>query len=153
MGSPHGVQRPGLGHVLSTAEQRITGLATRTVQPGPGEGAATLNDAAARTVFVMPFSFAGALSISESPRYYPHIATRLVTVHVSLGTAGTSNTVITIKKNGSALSPTITLGSGANAALGTFYTGMTSDLDYLTVAVTTVGTGSPADLVVQARFG
>jgi hypothetical protein len=153
MGSPHGVQRPGLGHVLSELEQRASTLGARKVPPGPGQGSATFNDDAARTVFVVPFSFAGVLVVSESPRYYPHIATRLVTVHVALGTAGTSNTVVTVKKNGTALSPTITLGSGVYTGSATFYEGMTADLDYLSIAVTTVGSGSPADLVVQARFG
>jgi hypothetical protein len=51
------------------------------------------------------------------------------------------------------LSPTITLGSGVYTGSATFYEGMTADLDYLSIAVTTVGSGSPADLVVQARFG
>lgn len=152
MGSPHGVQRPGLGPVLSELEQRAAALGRRTTQPGPGQGAATLNDSAARTVYVIPFSFSGALSLSASPRYYPHIATRLVSVHVSLDTAGTSSTVLTVNKNGSALSTTITLASGVHANSATFYEGLTADLDYLTMEVTTVGAGA-ADLVAQARFG
>lgn len=152
MGSGSGIQRPGLGHADEAMQQRIAELAKRQVVPGPGLGAATLNDAAARTVYVVPFSFAGALTVSESPRYYPHAATRLVSVHASLATAGTSNTVITVKVNGTSIG-TITLASGAHTGTADFYQGMTADLDYLTVAITTVGSGSPADLVVQARFG
>lgn len=139
-----GIQRPDQGRIQGDAYGRIAAQAKRPV--GVDDG---------RTVFVIPFSFAGALAVSESGPYEPHIATRLVSVRIALGTAGTSNTVLAVKKNGTALTPTsgsLTLGSGVTRATVYFYSALTADLDYITVAITTAGAGAK-DLVVQARFG
>lgn len=95
------------------------------------------------------FSHAGTPTTATSGRWYPRRTARLTDVVVSLGTAGSSSTVVTVYVNGGSQG-TITLGSGVNKATGTFDDVLTTD-DYLTVAATTVGTGA-ANLVVQSHL-
>lgn len=95
------------------------------------------------------FSFAGQLEASESGRWYPRHNCTLIEVPVTLDTAGTSNTVVSVRVNGVEVS-TITLGSGDEQALGLFGEELTADVDYVTLAITTVGTGAE-NLVAQAR--
>lgn len=96
------------------------------------------------------FSHAGTPTTTESGRWYPRRTATLTDVFVSLGTAGSSNTVVTVYVNGGSQG-TITLGSGVHSAHGTFDDVLVDDTDYLTVAATTVGTGAE-DLTIQARL-
>lgn len=96
------------------------------------------------------FSHAGTPTTVASARWYPRRTATLTRVFVSLGTAGTSNTVVTVYVDGGSQG-TITLGSGLHTASGVFDDVLVADTDYLTVAATTVGTGA-ADLTVQARL-
>lgn len=114
---------------------RTTGGQTRPAPPEPLEAV---------------FSHAGSPTTTESGRWYPRRTVTLTDVLVSLGTAGTSNTVVTVYVNGGSQG-TITLGSGIHASMGLFDDVLVADTDYLTVAATTVGTGA-ADLTVQARL-
>jgi hypothetical protein len=96
------------------------------------------------------FSHAGTPTTATSARWYPRRTATLSDAIVSLGTAGSSSTVVTVYVNGGSQG-TITLGSGVHANSGTFDDVLVADTDYLTVAATTVGTGA-ADLTVQARL-
>lgn len=96
------------------------------------------------------FSHAGTLPTTPSPRWYPRRTARLYTVVVSLAIAGTSNTVVTVYVNGGSQG-TITLASGVNKNSAAFNNVLVADTDYLTVTVTTVGTGAK-DITVQGRL-
>lgn len=102
-------------------------------------------------LYDVPFSFAGELFASESPRYYsPNAGLYLVQLWASLGTPGTSNTVVEVRKNGAAIA-TLTFGSGVQLKRTALQEIIQTGVDYLTMAVTGVGTGA-RDLDVQARF-
>lgn len=96
------------------------------------------------------FSHKGTPSTDESGRWYPRRTATLRNVFVSLGTAGSTNTVVTVYVNGGSQG-TITLGNGVNKSYAAFDDVLVADTDYLTVAATTVGTGAE-DLTVQARL-
>ncbi len=96
------------------------------------------------------FSHAGTPTTAVSPRWYPSRTANLYRVLVSLGTTGTTSTVVTVYVNGGSQG-TITLTSGTAKNTGTFDDVLVADTDYLTVAATTVGTGA-AKLTVQARL-
>lgn len=105
---------------------------------------------------VAPFHFAGALQTGVGKfRWYNDTGATLtiVAVRVSLNTAGTSNTILDINKDGTTIYTTQgnrpTLGSGANTVKSTNPDVTTiADGSYLSVDVDTVGTGSPADCSV-----
>lgn len=96
------------------------------------------------------FSHKGTPTTDESGRWYPRRTATLKSVFASLGTAGSSSTVVTVYVNGGSQG-TVTLASGDNEASATFDDVLVADTDYLTVAATTVGTGA-SDLTVQARL-
>lgn len=96
------------------------------------------------------FSHAGTPTTDESGRWYPRRTATLTAVVASLGTAGSSSTVVEVSVNGG-VQATVTLGSGVNLGNDTAAAVLVADTDYLTVAATSVGTGA-ADLTVQARL-
>lgn len=96
------------------------------------------------------FSHAGTPVTTASARWYPRRTARLYRVVVSLATAGTSNTVVTVYVNGGSQG-TVTLASGVNRVSAAFDNVLAADADWLTVAATTVGAGAK-DLTVQARL-
>lgn len=104
------------------------------------------------------FSGPGAVQVATSPRFYFRDGGGYVVGLVAtLDTAGSSNTVLTLLKNGSSVSgSSTTLGSGVHAvtttltAPGTAFSGPYTD--YLQVNVTTAGT-SAAGLVVHVQRG
>ncbi len=98
----------------------------------------------------VPFTYAGALSVSTSPKWFPQSNVTLFQVYASLVTAGTSNTVLTVYQNGASIG-TITMGSGVVALAVTFNTAFVANVHYIQVGITTVGTGA-AGLTAQARF-
>lgn len=96
------------------------------------------------------FSHPGTPTTAASARWYPPRTATLTEVIVSLATAGTSSTVVTVYIDGGSQG-TVTLASGVHAATAEFDDVLQADTDYLTVAATTVGTGA-SDLTVQARL-
>lgn len=134
--------RPRLpGHAARSHAQRLSVLERRRPpadRPIPAEPLEAL------------FSHASTPTTDESGRWYPRRTATLVDVLVSLATAGTSNTVVTVCVNGGSQG-TITLGSGVHVNTAVFDDVLVADTDYLTVAATTVGTGAEG-LTVQARL-
>jgi hypothetical protein len=100
----------------------------------------------------LPFSYAGPVAASTSPRWYAPRALTIVNVFGSLGTDGAGTTTVNVKRNGTTVA-TLSFASGAHTASDTTITtpGMTADTDYLEVEVTAVGTGAE-DLDVQVRY-
>lgn len=97
------------------------------------------------------FSRPGALTVSESGPWVPRVGGTLVEVLCALRTAGSSNTVVTIYKNGASIG-TITLGSGTTIAIQrSFNTTFNVDTDIMHAAITTAGTGA-AHLTVFGRL-
>jgi hypothetical protein len=86
------------------------------------------------------FSYAGALATATSPPYPLRGTLREITI--GLGTAGTSDTVVTPKRGSTSLA-TITLGSGITTKTVYYRERFASEV--LTLTITTVGTGA-ADL-------
>lgn len=123
-----------LGGVAESAAPRST--PTTTVSP---QG----------LVELPPFSLAGIMRVSVSPRYYSPVVVRLTKLVVSLGTAGTTTTTVELRKNGGAIA-SVSLGAGETFATTALSDGMVNDLDYLQVAVTAAGSGAE-DLDVQVR--
>lgn len=98
----------------------------------------------------VPFSYAGALAASTSGPWVPQDDVTIAEVRALLGTAGTSNTVVTVYVNGVSVG-TVTLGSGVTNNSASFSEPLTANTDVVTVGITTVGSGSPADLTVLVR--
>jgi len=117
-------------------ERRLRNRATEA--PDPGEP------------LEATFSHSGTPTTAASARWYPRRTATLTQVIVSLATAGTTSTIVTVYVNGGSQG-TITLASGVNKNTGTFNNVLVVDTDYLTVAATTVGTAA-ANLTVQARL-
>lgn len=100
-----------------------------------------------RTAPEVLFSHAGALTATTSPRWYSRHGGRLVKVVVSLATAGTSTTTVTIYRNDVSVG-TVDLLSGEQYKTLTLNVALVADVDHLRVGVTTVGTGAK-DINVQ----
>lgn len=136
-------QPPDVGGHIARLERRIELLERPIRRQAPG-----------RPIPAEPleaiFSHAGTPTTAPSARWYPRRTARLVRVLVSLATAGTSNTVVTVYVNNGSQG-TVTLASGVNRASAAFDNVLAADSDFLTVATTTVGTGAK-DLTVQARL-
>lgn len=98
----------------------------------------------------VPFSYAGTLAVATSTGWVPDDDVALREVRALLGTAGTSNTVVTVYVNGVSVG-TVTLGSGVTNNSAALAEQLTADTDVVTVGTTTVGTGSPANLTVLLR--
>jgi hypothetical protein len=96
------------------------------------------------------FSYAGALTITESPPVRVRRGGRLGGFAVTLGTAGSTSTVLTIKQNGTAIA-TLTIPAGTAAYDIGLNNPFVANVDTLTVAITTVGLGA-ADMTAEARF-
>lgn len=98
----------------------------------------------------IPFSYAGALAVSTSPPWVPLRDRTVFGCRALLGTAGTSNTVVTVYVNGGSVG-SVTLGSGATNVGGSLTaTALAADTDVVTVGVTTTGAGAK-DLTVLVR--
>lgn len=113
---------------LEDAERR-----TRTTQSNLGRE---------RRIEVLTFSQSGPTTVSTSGPDEVRTSGQLEAVIVRLRVAGTTNTVVTIYRNGTSIG-TVTLASGVkrNAKyLGSFR--ITAETDEMTVGVTTAGTGA-----------
>lgn len=86
-------------------------------------------------------SYFGTPTVATSPPYRWRYDVYVGEATASLGTAGSTNTTIDVKKNGTTLQ-TITLGNGVSTASVAINTAFTADTDVLTFAITAVGTGA-----------
>lgn len=96
------------------------------------------------------FTMSGPVTtLSGTQRYYAGASGTVTLSRASLGTVGTSTTTVVVKKNGTTVitlsltSGTATITSSATVSLATG--------DYLTIDVTTAGTGAQ-NLTVQVRI-
>lgn len=96
------------------------------------------------------FSYAGALAATTSPPVRVWRGGNLTVLAVTLGTAGSTSTVLTIEKNGTSVG-TVTIPSSTTVYNGPVAARFSADGDVLTLTVTTVGTGA-ADMTATARF-
>lgn len=74
----------------------------------------------------------------------PDVARTLTRVICRLKTIGSTPTVVTVYRNGVAVSPTVTIAAGAKLGMGSFSTRFNPLDDYLTVEATTRGNGGEA---------
>lgn len=98
----------------------------------------------------LPFVQSGAVSVGESPPWIRRKGGTLVGVLVALGAAGSSATVVTVRKNGSTVA-TVTLAAGTDQAETTLSEPAAPNMDRFTAAVTTAGSGA-TDLTVHTRW-
>lgn len=111
---------------------------------------AGVNNRSKGTIKDVPFVLAGRLYASISPRYYMRSPSVLQRVLVSLDTPGSTNTVVTLYKNGDALT-TVALGGATDKTQIALTASFEADSDYLQVGITTAGTGAK-DIDVQCRI-
>jgi len=134
--------------MLTPDLRRILGdLATRI---GILERRITTAAASVDTSQEIVFSYAGALATGTSPPVRVWRGGNLVVVAVTFGTAGSTSTVLTVKRNGTSVG-TVTIPSSTTAYNGNVVARFAADSDTLTLTVTTVGTGA-ADMTATARF-
>jgi hypothetical protein len=96
-----------------------------------------------------PFSFEGTLvAVSASGRWSPRTPMSIGGAYCTLTTAGSTQTVVTLKRNGVSLG-TVTIAASATSGSGTWTAAeFDGEDDYLTAEITTAGT-SAKDLVVH----
>jgi hypothetical protein len=131
---------PDLRRILGDLGRRI-GILERRVT-----AAATSVDSSSEIVF----SYAGALAVATSPPARVWRGGNLTVLAVSLRTAGSTSTVIAVKRNGTTVG-TVTVPSSTTSYNGEVSARFAADSDTLTLAVTTAGTGA-ADMTAAARF-
>jgi hypothetical protein len=130
---------PDLRRILGAIERRVT-ILERRVDPR-----AAIVDGS----FEITFSFAGALTVLASPPKRIWKGGNLSFLAVALGTAGSTSTVLTVKRNGTVVA-TVTVPSSTTAHNGEVSARFVPD-DVLVVSVTTAGTGA-ANMTCDARF-
>lgn len=132
---------PDLRRVLEDLARRV-GILERRITD-----AAT---AAASGTDEIIFSHAGALTETESPPVRVRQGGILAVLAVSFGTAGSTDTTMTVNRNGTAVA-TVTVPDSVtiyNADIGARFA---ADSDALSIEITSVGT-SAADMTAAARF-
>lgn len=96
------------------------------------------------------FSFAGApVAAAKSPPWACRVAVTVVEIVFSLGTAGTTDSVVTVYVNGTSYA-TVTAVTGSYSA-SVYPSTALNEGDVVTVAATTLGTGA-RDYTVQVRW-
>lgn len=134
--------------LLTPDLRRILGdLASRV---GVLERRVTARAASVDTSQEIIFSYAGALATGTSPPVRVWQGGNLAVIAVTFGTAGSTSTVLTVKKNGTSVG-TVTVPSSTTLYNGAVTARFAADVDVLTLTVTTVGTGA-ADMTATARF-
>lgn len=99
----------------------------------------------------LPFVQSGSITVGESPPFIRRKGGKLVEVVAVLGTAGTSATVIQVRKNGASIG-SMTIGGGVTDAQHlTLSEPAAANMDKFTAAVTVAG-GGAADLTVHTRW-
>lgn len=96
------------------------------------------------------FSYAGTLASGTSPPARVWRGGNLAVVAVTFATAGSTSTVLTVNKNGTAVG-TVTVPASTTVYNGDVIARFVADVDVLTLTVTTAGTGA-ADMTATARF-
>lgn len=89
-----------------------------------------------------------AVSPSNVGRHRFHQPVSSLEVIATLDIAGTSDTVVTLYKNGASIG-TVTLGNGVTDATATISESFNGSSDYVQARVTSVGSGTPTELVVD----
>lgn len=110
----------------------------------------TTRTATAATVETVMFSYAGTLTTGTSPPARILPGGILTVLAVTLGTAGTSSTVIDVERNGTTVA-TVTVPSGTTVHNGEVNARFAADSDKLTLTIISAGTGA-ADMTAAARF-
>ncbi len=97
------------------------------------------------------FSYAGSLTVSESPpALIPRSAIlNVLAVAFKTGSAGSTSTVLAVKKNATTVA-TVTVPASTETYNADISVSFDAD-DRLSIAITTVGTGA-ADMTAEARF-
>lgn len=117
---------------------------TESASPAPaaGGGQAESPSSASNPEFV--FAQSGPVTVSTSGRFKPRRSGRVVAVDAELEVAGTTATIVALRKNGVTVA-TLTIPAGANEATSNVSIPFTGPrADYLNVAVTSAGTGAQA---------
>jgi hypothetical protein len=96
------------------------------------------------------FSYAGALTETVSPPARVWRGGNLTVLAVSLGTAGSTDTVIDVLRNGTVVG-TVTVPDGVEIFNGEVSARFAADSDTLTLEITSAGIDS-ADMTAEARF-
>lgn len=136
---PDSILPPSVEAQLADLERRVSALER--------QGGSPATQAAPKEIV---FSYSGPLTASVSPPIRSRYSNVLVSVNFTLGTAGTTDTVIEIRRGGSAVRTTA-IPAGATTHEAVVDVDIGADQDDITMAITTAGTGA-VDLVGQARF-
>jgi hypothetical protein len=131
---------PNQARQIADLEQRLDRLERRITSAGAG----------ADNSHEIPFSFDGVLSVKESPPIRPRWGGRLTVLAVSFGTAGSTDTVLEVKRNGTTVA-TVTVPASTEDYNGTVGVRFAAGVDRLTLAVVTAGTGA-AGMTADAWF-
>lgn len=118
--------------ITARTQRQVEDVARRNVTPErPG------------STEVAPFSSPETPTVSESGPYEPHTGGAVVSVVARCRVAGTTASTVDVKHNGTVFA-TVTI--PANALRGVAYPNrrVAANVDYLTAAVTAVGTGVKA---------
>lgn len=137
---PTTLNLPDLRNILKGLDRRIGVLERRTRPATP------VADESSSIIFSLP----GAFSVSTSPPIRIWKGGSLKVLAVTLGTAGSTSTVLDVQRNGSTVA-TVTVPASTTSYNGDVSARFDADSDTLTIAVTTVGTGA-ADMTAEARF-
>lgn len=133
------LQPPRVTDQISETKTRVDSIERRLGQKVPPP-----------TPYEIPFSLAGAVTVSESLRARHPRGGRLILVDAHLQTAGSTDTVLSVNKSGISVG-TLTLPAGATYADVAFDVLFSARLETLSIAVTTAGTDAE-DLSVFANF-
>lgn len=96
------------------------------------------------------FSHSGTVLASTSPPARVWKGGNLTVLAVTFGTAGSTDTVIAVERNGTTVA-TVTVPASTEAYNGTVSARYVADVDTLSLTVTSAGTGA-ADMTAEARF-
>jgi hypothetical protein len=131
---------PDLRRVLGDLGRRV-GILERRVT----SAAAAVDDS-----HEIIFSYAGTLAETVSPPARVWRGGNLTVLAVSLGTAGSTDTIIDVLRNGAAVG-TVTVPDSVEIYNGEVSARFVADVDTLTLEITTAGMGA-ADMTAAARF-
>lgn len=123
-----------LGRRVGILERRVTGATSDTGTPANND---------------IIFSYAGALTVAESPPAKLRYGGFLVTLAVAFGTAGSTSTTLEVKRNGAVIG-TVVVPSSTTDYSGEIAARVVGE-DRITIEITTAGTGA-ADMTAAARF-
>lgn len=138
---PDAIQVPNARDQLADLEARVANLERRI----------NFDDGSGRVQNEIVFSYAGGLiDDAESPPIrspYSHI---LVSVNFMLGTVGSTDTIIEVKRN-DLVQKTVTILAGVKVYLAVVDVDIGKDQDSITLHIVTAGTDA-ADMTAQCRF-